>query len=71
MLIFVSIKENHCGEISIKNSAGRGWRNKKILNKNEAYTVGARLHLVYLVALGHSTRKLSELHNISFKQMTN
>ncbi len=44
---------------------------KKILTKNEAYTVGARLHLVYLVALGHSSRKLSELHNISFKQITN
>jgi len=44
---------------------------KKILNKNEAYTVGARLNLVYLVALGHSSRKLSELHNISFKQITN
>lgn len=44
---------------------------KKILTKNEAYTLGIRLHLVYLVALGHSSRKLSELHNISFKQITN
>ena len=44
---------------------------KKLLNTNEAYTVGVRLFLVYLVALGHSSRKLSELHNISFKQITN
>lgn len=44
---------------------------KKLLNTNDAYTVGVRLHLVYLVALGHSSRKLSELHNISFKQITN
>lgn len=44
---------------------------KKLLSSNEAYTVGVRLYLVYLVALGHSSRKLSELHNISFKQITN
>lgn len=44
---------------------------KKLLNANDAYTVGVRLYLVYLVALGHSSRKLSELHNISFKQITN
>ena len=44
---------------------------KKLLSTNESYTVGVRLFLVYLVALGHSSRKLSELHNISFKQITN
>lgn len=44
---------------------------KKLLNTNDAYIVGVRLYLVYLVALGHSSRKLSELHNISFKQITN
>ena len=44
---------------------------KKILAENESYTVGVRLHLVYLVAMGHSSRKLSEIHNISFKQITN
>ncbi|WP_316762210.1 helix-turn-helix domain-containing protein [Pedobacter aquatilis] len=27
--------------------------------------------MFYLVALGHSSRKLSELHNTSFKQITN
>jgi len=44
---------------------------KKLLSTNEAYTVGVRLYMVYLVALGHSSRKLSELHHISFKQITN
>ncbi|SEO20438.1 Transposase [bacterium A37T11] len=44
---------------------------KKLLKTNDAYIVGIRLYLVYLVALGHSSRKLSELHNISFKQITN
>ncbi len=44
---------------------------KKLLNDNESYTVGVRLNLVYLVALGHSSRKLAEIHNISFKQITN
>jgi transposase len=44
---------------------------KKLLNDNESYTIGVRLNLVYLVALGHSSRKLSEIHNISFKQITN
>lgn len=44
---------------------------KKLLAENESYKVGARLHLVYLVAMGHSSRKLSEIHNISFKQITN
>lgn len=44
---------------------------KKLLDSNEAYRVGIRLYLVYLVALGHSSRKLSELHNISFKQIIN
>jgi transposase len=44
---------------------------KKLLSSNEAYIVGIRLYLVYLVALGHSSRKLSELHHVSFKQITN
>jgi len=44
---------------------------KKILTTNEEYTVGIRLYIVYLVSLGHSSRKLAEIHNISFKQITN
>lgn len=44
---------------------------KKLLSSNESYTVGVRLYIVYLVALGHSSRKLSALHHVSFKQITN
>jgi transposase len=44
---------------------------KKWISSNEAYTVAMRLFLLYLVAKGHSSRKLSELHQISFKQITN
>jgi transposase len=44
---------------------------KKMLTTNEAFTVGIRLYIVYLVALGHSSRRLSEIHNVSFKQITN
>jgi transposase len=44
---------------------------KKLLNENESYKIGVRLNLIYLVALGNSSRKLSEIHNISFKQITN
>lgn len=44
---------------------------KEMLNTNESFTVGVRLYIVYLVALGQSSRKLAEFHNISFKQITN
>lgn len=44
---------------------------KKMLSRNESYAVGVRLYLVYLVAIGHSSRKLSQINNISFKQITN
>ncbi len=44
---------------------------KKMLNTNESFTVGVRLYIVYLVALGHSSRKLAQFHKISFKQITN
>jgi transposase len=43
---------------------------RKLLTSNQDYLVGARLYLVYLVALGHSSRKIAELHDISFKQIT-
>lgn len=44
---------------------------KKLLSSNEDYTIGVRLYLVYLVAMGHSSRKLSKFHGISFKQIIN
>ncbi|TBO40559.1 helix-turn-helix domain-containing protein [Pedobacter kyonggii] len=65
------LKKATVGKSVLKIQRAEADEIKKILNKNEAYTVGARLNIVYLVALGHSSRKLSELHNISFKQITN
>lgn len=44
---------------------------KKLLSQKEDYKVGIRLHMVYMVSLGHSSRKLAELHQVSFKQITN
>ena len=43
---------------------------KKLLTADESFVVAIRLYLVYQVALGHSSRQLAEMHNISFKQIT-
>jgi transposase len=43
---------------------------KKLLTADESFVVAIRLYLVYQVALGHSSRQLAEVHNISFKQIT-
>lgn len=64
-------KENIVGKSVLKIQRSEAGEIKRLLNTNDAYMVGIRLYLVYLVALGHSSRKLSELHNISFKQITN
>jgi transposase len=64
-------KENIVGKPVLKIQRSEAGEIKRLLNTNDAYMVGIRLYLVYLVALGHSSRKLSELHNISFKQITN
>ena len=44
---------------------------KAMFRKDERYTIGLRLYAVYQVALGKSSRKLEELYNTSFKQITN
>jgi transposase len=59
------------GNTVLKINRANATEIKNLIAENESYTVGARLHLVYLVAMGHSSRKLSEIHNISFKQITN
>ena len=64
-------KENIVGKPVSKIQRSDAGEIKKLLNTDDAYMVGIRLYLVYLVSLGHSSRKLSELHNISFKQITN
>jgi transposase len=44
---------------------------KAMFRKDERYTVGLRLYAVYQVALGQPSRKLEEVYNTSFKQITN
>jgi transposase len=43
---------------------------KKLLTADEPFVIAIRLYLVYQVALGHPSRQLAEIHNISFKQIT-
>lgn len=44
---------------------------QNLISKDERYTVGFRLHVVYNVAKGHSSRMLEEMVGFSFKQITN
>ena len=44
---------------------------KAMFRNDERYTIGIRLYAVYQVALGQPSRKLEELYNTSFKQITN
>ena len=44
---------------------------KAMFGKDERYRIGIRLYAVYQVALGQPSRKLEELYNTSFKQITN
>jgi transposase len=44
---------------------------KALFRKDERYTIGIRLYAIYQVALGQPSRKLEELYNTSFKQITN
>ena len=44
---------------------------KSLFNKDEKYKIGLRLYAVYQVALGQPSRRLEDLYNTSFKQITN
>ena len=44
---------------------------KSLFRADERYTIGLRLYAVHQVALGQPSRKLEELYNVSFKQITN
>lgn len=44
---------------------------KALFRDDERYTIGIRLYAVYQVALGQPSRKLEDLYNTSFKQITN
>lgn len=44
---------------------------KAMFRDDERYTIGIRLYAVYQVSLGQPSRKLEDLYNTSFKQITN
>lgn len=44
---------------------------KALLKKEDKYKTGIRLYAVYQVSLGVSSRKLEEVYQTSFKQITN
>jgi transposase len=44
---------------------------KALFNKDERYKIGYRLYAVYQVSLGQPSRKLEDVYNTSFKQITN
>lgn len=44
---------------------------KVMFRNDERYTIGIRLYAVYQVSLGTPSRKLEDLYNTSFKQITN
>src|SRR5271154_1182974 len=44
---------------------------KALFRDDERYTIGIRLYAVYQVAMGQPSRKLEDLYNTSFKQITN
>lgn len=44
---------------------------KAQFRKDERYTIGIRLYAVYQVSLGQPSRRLEELYNTSYKQITN
>lgn len=52
----------------------RGYRPediKGLIKREERYTIGIRLYAVYQVSLGQPSRKLEDLYQTSFKQITN
>ena len=44
---------------------------RALFRDDERYTIGIRLYAVYQVSLGQPSRKLEDLYNTSFKQITN
>lgn len=44
---------------------------KLLFNTDDKYKIGLRLYAVYQVSLGQPSRKLEDLYNTSFKQITN
>ena len=44
---------------------------KALMNVEDKYKIGMRLYAVYQVSKGHSSRKLEDFYQTSFKQITN
>lgn len=44
---------------------------KSLFNNDDKYKIGLRLYAVYQVSLGQPSRKLEDLYDTSFKQITN
>lgn len=44
---------------------------KELFNSDAKFKIGIRLYAIYQVSLGQPTRKLEDLYNVSFKQITN
>ncbi len=44
---------------------------KALIRRDEKYLIGMRMYAVYLVAAGKSSRKVEDLYQTSFKQITN
>ncbi len=44
---------------------------RSLFSSDDKYKIGLRLYAVYQVSLGQPSRKLEELYNTSFKQITN
>ena len=44
---------------------------RSLFNSDDKYKIGLRLYAVYQVSLGQPSRKLEDLYNTSFKQITN
>jgi len=44
---------------------------KALMNIEEKYKIGIRLYAVYQLSKGHSSRKLEDFYQTSFKQITN
>jgi len=44
---------------------------KRLLTSKKSFMVGIRLHVVYQMSLGHSSREVAEWYQVSFKQVCN
>ena len=70
-MMYLPYKNFHMARLVLKVGKFRPEDIKAMFRDDERYTIGIRLYAVYHVALGQPSRKLEELYNTSFKQITN